>query len=199
MNLTMAMPQLISGLQSIKETQIFNSLGGVLDNIQKIGTLGSTGQIFNQGLDAAQQLDNLKNIIEVGDQAKAVLGDVIAAGGENSHVLLDLAKNGDEARKVLGEIGPALEKQVVAGEGANTVLGSLSGTMGKAMAAAAAEGATGLGIFGAGLKAVAIAAAEAIVPLLPFIAIGAAIAGVAFIIGQEAEKAEKVGLSVLTL
>ena len=66
-----------------------------------------------------------------------------------------MAKNGDEARKKLAEVGSALTENVESGQAANAALGSLSGVMGKAMANAAAEGATGLGILGAGLKAVA--------------------------------------------
>ena len=77
------------------------------------------------------------------------------------------------------------------GGAAGTELTGVAKIFADGMAAAMTEGATGAGLFAGGLKAVGVAAAEALVPLLPYLAIGAAIAGIAFIIGQEAEKAKQ--------
>lgn len=77
------------------------------------------------------------------------------------------------------------------GGAASTELTGVAKIFADGMAASLAEGATGAGLFAGGLKAVGVAAAEALIPLLPYLAIGAAIAGIAFIIGQEAEKAKK--------
>ena len=192
MNLTMAMPQLITAMQTLQGNSFLQNVGNglmdILGNQANIGTLETLGQSVMSGKNAAQELENLRGIIAVGDEAKSVLGEVAEAGGKYAPQLLEMAKNGDEARKKLAEVGSALTENVESGQAANAALGSLSGVMGKAMASAAAEGATGLGILGAGLKAVAAEAWTAIAPFAPFIAI-LGVAAVA--IGQAQEQAKE--------
>lgn len=158
----MAMPQLITAMQTLQGNSFLQNVGNglmdILGNQANIGTLETLGQSVMSGKNAAQELENLRGIIAVGDEAKSVLGEVAEAGGKYAPQLLEMAKNGDEARKKLAEVGSALTENVESGQAANAALGSLSGVMGKAMASAAAEGATGLGILGAGLKAVAVEA-----------------------------------------
>lgn len=193
MNLTMAMPQLISAMQTLQGNSFLQNIGNGLIGALN-GTLPTIGdfEILAKGEESASQLEFLKGIIETGDQAKAVLGEVTEAGGEFAPQLLEMVKNGDEARKVLGEIGPVLEKDAEAGEVAKTALSSMSGVMGKAMATAAAEGATGLSVLGAGLKAVAAEAWAFITgPAAPFIIAGAAIAAIAVAIGQAQQQAKE--------
>lgn len=193
MNLTMAMPQLISAMQTLQGNSFLQNIGNGLMGALN-GTLPTIGdfEILAKGEESASQLEFLKGIIETGDQAKAVLGEVTEAGGEFAPQLLEMVKNGDEARKVLGEIGPVLEKDAEAGEVAKTALSSMSGVMGKAMATAAAEGATGLSVLGAGLKAVAAEAWAFITgPAAPFIIAGAAIAAIAVAIGQAQQQAKE--------
>lgn len=191
MNLTMAMPQLITAMQTLQGNSFLQNVGNglmnVLGNQANIGTLETLGQSVMSGKNAAQELENLRGIITVGDEAKSILGEVAEAGGEYAPQLLEMAKNGDEARKKLTEVGSALTENVESGQAANAALGSLSGVMGKAMASAAAEGATGLGILGAGLKAVAAEAWTAIAPFAPFIAI-LGVAAIALGVAQKQAK-----------
>ena len=77
------------------------------------------------------------------------------------------------------------------GGAAGTELTGIAKIFADGMAASLAEGATGAGLFAGGLKAIGVAAAEALIPLLPYLAIGAAIAGVAYLIGKQAEEAKK--------
>ena len=68
MNLTMAMPQLISALQSIKETQIFDSISNLFSVIPEIG---NTANI--QGIQ--QLLDMQDKGVEAYDKMMEAVGE----------------------------------------------------------------------------------------------------------------------------
>ena len=168
LNLTMAMPQLISAMQTLQNSKFFSNIGTLINipNISKVAT-------------------DIQELIKQGDIAKKALGQI----GEE---LETAAKAGSLAsQEMLDELKAAAK----AGDDATLSFLGVDNAIGKAMAKAAAEGASGLGILGAAAKA-------ALIEFWPLLAIGAAIAGISFIIGkhrEETEQAKQAALEYLSV
>ena len=168
LNLTMAMPQLISAMQTLQNSKFFSNIGALINipNISKAAT-------------------DIQELIKQGDIAKKALGQI----GEE---LETAAKAGSLAsQEMLDELKAAAK----AGDDATLSFLGVDNAIGKAMAKAAAEGASGLGILGAAAKA-------ALIEFWPLLAIGAAIAGISFIIGkhrEETEQAKQAALEYLSV
>ena len=164
----MAMPQLISAMQTLQNSKFFSNIGTLINipNISKVAT-------------------DIQELIKQGDIAKKALGQI----GEE---LETAAKAGSLAsQEMLDELKAAAK----AGDDATLSFLGVDNAIGKAMAKAAAEGASGLGILGAAAKA-------ALIEFWPLLAIGAAIAGISFIIGkhrEETEQAKQAALEYLSV
>ena len=163
MNLTMALPQLINGLQNIK------GMGGIFSSIGDV--LLKPGESIK---DFSKEIDNIKEIANQGKIAKEAL-DNIGSG------LATTAAAGAKASK---EMLTELREASKAGETATQSFMGMNGVIGKAMAEAAATGAGGLEVLGAAAKA-------ALIEFWPFLLIGAAIAGIGYAVGKAAEEAKK--------
>ena len=169
MSLTMALPQLINGLQSLHDTQIFQ---GMFNTLQAIPNMSSMIKQFDQ-------------LAQAQEKGVAAWEAIERFTGEHPF---------EELPKGLEEIARAGDKATDTMRSMDSEVDELSGIakiFGQGVADAAKQGATGLGLFAGGLKAVGAAAMEALTPLLPFIAIGAAIGAVAFAIGKQLEEIER--------
>ena len=176
MSLTMALPQLINGLQAIKNTEIFSAFS-------MIPEIGNTANI--KGIQLLLEMEE-KGAVAYDEMIEAVeQGEKIADGLE------DVWKAGEKATQTLGSMDDELVNLVKTGNIAGSELTGITKIFAEGMANSISQGATGLGVFAGGLKAVGVAAAEALTPLLPFIAIGVAIGAVAFAIGKQLEEIER--------
>ena len=127
----MAMPQLISALQTLQSMSGLKTIGNtILHPIEMVKNF-------------SDEANNIKKIADEAKIAQKALGTI----GDGLKVT---AKAGAEASQaMLTELNGA----VAAGETATSTFMGMNGVIGKAMASAAAEGATGLGILGAAAKA----------------------------------------------
>lgn len=198
MNLTMAMPQLISAMQTLQNNSLLSSVGQDLMTLlnpggTNLGTFEILGQKVQEAMAAKEQLDELTEVAEKGKAISNVLN--FDQGNTTPSVvkgMQEIAEKGKIAEKTLDAVGEELKESAMAGDAAEAALSSVSGVIGTAMATAAKEGATSLGILGAGLKA-ATAEAWAFItgPAAPFIIAGAAIAAIAVAIGAAQEQAKE--------
>lgn len=135
MNLTVALPQLINGLQNLQ------GMGGILSKAG--GVLLKPGEAIGN---FTKEIDNIKEIADQGKIAKEAL-DSIGAG---------LATTAEAGAVASQEMLKELAEASAAGDLATESFMGMNGVIGKAMAEAAATGAGGLGVLGAAAKAALI-------------------------------------------
>jgi hypothetical protein len=81
MNLTMAMPQLISAMESLKNTELFNVLGQGMTGVQQAFQSAVDKTDFGKGIiDAKEQLEELRVAEERGLAAYEKLDEIIGNG-----------------------------------------------------------------------------------------------------------------------
>lgn len=197
MNLTMAMPQLISAMQTLQGNSFLQNIGqsfmGIFEGETLIGGMEKqVTDVKNQVTEISQHWQSIQNIIKEGDLAKQTMQELAEKGEEIPEALRSIALTGDEARRHLSDFETGLQNVGKQGDEAVKGISTFSTTISGAMASAAAEGASGLGILAAGFKAAAAEAWAFITgPAAPFIIAGAAIAAIAVAIGQAQEQAKE--------
>lgn len=84
MNLTMVMPQLISALQSIKDTQIFDNIGNIFANLTNIPQ--TISEIPKAAESASNTTMEIQKLLEMEDKGVAAYDKMMEAVGEGAEI-----------------------------------------------------------------------------------------------------------------
>jgi hypothetical protein len=159
MNLTMAMPQLISAVQTLQDNSFLQNVGNGLMGFLS-GNFTTVGDLEEIGKNNV--LARIQKVMAVEDEGIAAYDKIIEEVGEGSQEINKsleiLYKGGEAATDVLQDVDDGLIELAKNGNYTEVELTGLAKVFAEGVSAAMVEGATGAGLFAGGLKAVAAAA-----------------------------------------
>jgi hypothetical protein len=184
----MAMPQLISAMQTLQGNSFLQNLGGGFLDLFNGNSIADKIRIGDEALPKLLELKQAASQLTPELERIGKMGE--AGIGQLSKPMQEVVTKGIAAKESLNKVGDALEQQVKEGKEAAASAGIFSKVL-VSMRIESEAGSGALAILKTGFATLKTEIAATMASLGPFLLAGAAIAAIAIAIGQAQEQAKK--------